>query len=155
MSGSSDSYDLNRFVQAQEHSYERALAEIRQGEKVSHWIWYIFPQLEGLGSSPTTRRYSIKSLSEAEAYLNHPVLGSRLKECAEAALAVEGASAWAIFGSPDDMKLRSSATLFALVSPPGSVFYMLLDKFFEGEPDRKTLGLLGRDDWDAIRGAMR
>ena len=146
-----DPYDLNRFVEAQERGslvaqescYERALSEIRDGEKVSHWMWYIFPQIEGLGSSPTSRRYSIKSLAEAEAYLDHSVLGSRLVECAEATLAVEGRSAWAIFDSPDDWKLRSSATLFALVSPPGSVFHRLLEKYFEGEPDRRTLDLLG------------
>jgi uncharacterized protein (DUF1810 family) len=138
-----DPYDLDRFVQAQEHCYRQALAEIRKGEKVSHWMWYIFPQLEGLGSSPTARRYSIKSLDEAKSYLDHPVLGTRLKECAEAALAVQGRSVWAIFGSPDDLKLRSSATLFALVSPPDSVFHRLLDKYFAGEPDRQTLRLLG------------
>jgi len=119
VAGSEDPYDLERFLKAQESSYERALAEIRNGEKVSHWMWYIFPQLEGLGSSPTARRYSIKSLEEARAYLGHPVLGPRLKGCAEAVLAVAGRSAWAIFGSPDDFKLRSSATLFSLVSPPG------------------------------------
>lgn len=144
MAGSEDPYDLERFLKAQESSYERALAEIRNGEKVSHWMWYIFPQLEGLGSSPTARRYSIRSLEEARAYLGHPVLGPRLKGCTEAVLAVAGRSAWAIFGSPDDFKLRSSATLFSLVSPPGSVFHRLLDKYFAGEPDRKTLALLGK-----------
>lgn len=144
MAGSDDPYDLERFLKAQESSYERALAEIRDGEKVSHWMWYIFPQIEGLGSSSTARRYAIKSLEEARAYLDHPALGPRLKTCAEAALAVEGRSAWAIFGSPDDLKLRSSATLFSLVSPPGSVFHRLLDKYFGGEPDHKTLALLGK-----------
>jgi uncharacterized protein (DUF1810 family) len=143
VAGSHDTYDLNRFIQAQQHNHEQALAEIRYGQKVSHWMWYIFPQLEGLGSSPTARRYSIKSLAEAEAYMNHPVLGPRLKQCAEAALAVEGRSACAIFGSPDDLKLRSSATLFALVSPAESVFHRLLDKYFQGAPDLKTLALLG------------
>lgn len=143
--GPADPYDLNRFVQAQEHTYEQALAEIREGEKVSHWMWYIFPQLEGLGSSPTARRYSIKSLAEAESYLEHRVLGPRLMECAAAALAVQGRSAWAIFDSPDDLKFRSSATLFALVSSPDSVFHRLLDKYFAGEPDRQTLRLLGME----------
>jgi uncharacterized protein (DUF1810 family) len=143
MANPDDPHDLNRFLEAQENSYERALAEIRDGEKVSHWMWYVFPQIDGLGMSFTTRRYAIKSLAEAQAYLGHPVLGPRLKACAEAALAVEGRSAWAIFGSPDDMKLRSSATLFALVSPNDSVFHRLLDKYFDGEPDRKTLELLG------------
>jgi uncharacterized protein (DUF1810 family) len=138
-----DPYDLNRFVQAQADDYEQALAEIRSGRKRSHWMWYIFPQLDGLGSSPTSKRYAIKSLAEAEAYLRHPVLGPRLAECAETALGVEGRSAAEIFGSPDDMKLRSCATLFARVSPPGSVFHRLLGKYFRGEPDARTLRLLG------------
>jgi uncharacterized protein (DUF1810 family) len=138
-----DSYDLGRFVQAQEGDYERALSEIHSGRKRSHWMWYIFPQLDGLGFSATSRRYAIKSLAEAEAYLRHPVLGARLVKCAEAALAVEGRTAFDIFGSPDDLKLRSSATLFARVSPAGSVFERLLDKYFGGERDEKTIRLLG------------
>lgn len=138
-----DPYDLSRFVQAQERDYEGALSEIKRGRKRSHWMWYVFPQLDGLGISATSRRYSIKSLAEAEAYLKHPVLGARLTACAEAALRVEGRSAYEIFGSPDDMKFRSSATLFARVSPAGSVFERLLDKYFHGEPDPETLRLLG------------
>jgi uncharacterized protein (DUF1810 family) len=106
-------------------------------------MWYIFPQIEGLGFSPTSRHYSIKSTDEAAAYLAHPVLGPRLKACAEAALSVEGRSAHEIFGSPDDRKLRSCATLFASVSPAGSVFHRVLDKYFQGKQDRKTLGLIG------------
>ena len=137
-----DPYDLDRFVQAQADDYARALAEIRSGRKRSHWMWYIFPQIDGLGYSSMSRRYSIKSLDEAGAYLDHPVLGPRLVECAEAALGVEGRSAYEIFGSPDDMKLRSNATLFASVTPADSVFARLLDKFFDGKPDGKTLGLL-------------
>ena len=137
-----DPHDLNRFVQAQVGDYERALSEITAGQKRSHWMWYIFPQFDGLGFSPTSRRYAIKSAAEAEAYLRHPVLGPRLSECAEAALRVEGRSALEVFGSPDDMKLRSCATLFAHVSPAGSVFHRLLDKYFEGEPDDQTLRLL-------------
>jgi uncharacterized protein (DUF1810 family) len=143
MGDSTDPHYLQRFVEAQDPIYERAVSEIRSGEKVSHWMWFIFPQVEGLGSSPTARRYAIKSLEEAGAYLNHPVLGPRLIECAEAALAVQGRSALAIFGSPDDLKLRSSATLFAQASTPHSVFHRLLDRYFEGEPDQKTLRLLG------------
>ena len=135
-------YDLNRFLDAQEHDYARALGEIRGGRKRSHWMWYIFPQFEGLGFSSTSRRYSIKSMAEAEAYLKHPVLGPRLFECAEAALQIEGCSALEIFGSPDDMKLRSCATLFACVAPSGSVFHRLIDKYFDGQPDSKTLDLL-------------
>jgi uncharacterized protein (DUF1810 family) len=142
--GVNDHYNLSRFVQAQEDDYQRALSEIRSGRKRSHWMWYIFPQYDGLGSSPASKRYAIRSLAEAEAYLRHPVLGPRLVECAEAALAVEGESASEVFGFPDDMKLRSCATLFAHVSPSGSVFERLLDKYFRGERDDKTVQLLGR-----------
>jgi uncharacterized protein (DUF1810 family) len=131
--------DLTRFVLAQEADYETALSEIRSGRKRSHWMWYIFPQYEGLGSSAMSRRYAIRSRAEAEAYLMHPVLGPRLLECAEAAVGREGRSAYEIFGSPDDMKLRSCATLFACVSPPGSVFERLLEKYFGGERDAETL----------------
>ena len=139
-----DPYDLARFVEAQEHDYVRALAEIRSGRKRSHWMWYVFPQFEGLGFSSTSRRYSIKSIEEATAYLRHPILGPRLVESAQAVLDAEGRSATEIFGSPDDMKLRSSATLFARASAAGSVFDQLLDRYFGGEPDDKTLRLLER-----------
>jgi uncharacterized protein (DUF1810 family) len=139
-----DPHDLSRFVRAQASDYERALAEIRGGRKRSHWMWYVFPQLDGLGSSPTARRYAIKSAAEAEAYLKHPVLGPRLLECAEAALGVEGRSANEVFGWPDELKLRSCATLFARVSPPGSAFERLLAKYFDGRPDDQTLTLLGQ-----------
>ena len=135
--------DLNRFVQAQAGVYERALAEIRRGEKRSHWIWYIFPQIDGLGFSSMSKRYAIKGLEEAKAYLEHPILGPRLLECAEAVMRVEGRSANEIFGSPDDLKLRSCATLFACVSPPGSVFERVLAKYYGGEQDAKTLRLSG------------
>jgi uncharacterized protein (DUF1810 family) len=138
-----DPHDLSRFVQAQEQDYARSLAEIRSGRKRSHWMWYIFPQFDGLGASPTSRRYSIQSLAEAEAYLRHSVLGPRLLECAAAVLEVEGRSAVEIFGSPDDVKLRSCATLFACVSPAGSVFERLIDRYFEGRRDGQTLRLLG------------
>jgi uncharacterized protein (DUF1810 family) len=143
--GSADPYDLNRFLLVQKRDYARALAEIRGGQKRSHWMWYIFPQFEGLGFSSTSRLYSIKSTTEAEAYLAHPILGPRLIECGEAVLGVEGRSAREIFGSPDDIKLRSCATLFASISPVGSVFDRLLDKYFNGERDSKTVGLLGID----------
>ncbi len=138
-----DPHNLNRFLQAQEADYERALAEIRSGRKQSHWMWYIFPQLVGLGFSSMAQHYAIKSVEEAKAYLAHPVLGPRLIECAEAVVAVERRTANGIFGSPDDMKLRSCATLFAQVSPPRSVFERLLKKYFQNEPDGKTLQLLG------------
>jgi uncharacterized protein (DUF1810 family) len=141
--GQADPYGLSRFVQAQEGDYEQALLEIRSGRKSSHWMWYIFPQYDGLGSSAISKRYAIRSRAEAEAYLRHPVLGPRLLECAEAALAVEGRSAAEVFGFPDDLKLRSCATLFAFVSPTGSVFERLLEKYFGGERDDKTLHLVG------------
>jgi uncharacterized protein (DUF1810 family) len=134
-----DPYDLDRFVRAQEIHYNQALSEIRNGRKRTHWMWYIFPQLEGLGSSPTSVRYSISGLDEAEAYLADPVLGPRLVECAEAVLLHEALGASAIFGHPDDLKLRSSATLFARVSPAGSVFHRIIDTFFKGQPDETTL----------------
>ncbi|MBP8304000.1 MAG: DUF1810 domain-containing protein [Phycisphaerae bacterium] len=140
-----DSHDLNRFVQAQAEDYDQALSEIRAGRKRSHWMWYIFPQFDGLGFSSTSRRYAIKSIAEAEAYLRHAVLGPRLVECCEAVVGVHGRSAYEIFGSPDDMKLRSCATLFARVSGPGSVFEGLLGKYFEGVPDQRTLHLMGMD----------
>jgi uncharacterized protein (DUF1810 family) len=140
----SDPHDLARFVDAQVDDYDEAIAEIQVGRKTSHWMWYIFPQIDGLGFSSMSRRYSIKSLDEARAYLDHPVLGPRLLACVEAALSVDGRSAYQIFGSPDDMKLKSSATLFASVTPPGSLFARLLDKFFAGVRDGKTLGLIGK-----------
>jgi uncharacterized protein (DUF1810 family) len=138
-----DPYQLSRFLEAQEGDFDRALAEIRSGRKRSHWIWYIFPQIDGLGSSSTSRHYAIKSLEEAKAYLAHPVLGPRLLECAEAVLGARGRSAHDIFGSPDDLKVRSCATLFAQVSPAGSVFERLLTKYYDGKPDELTLDLLG------------
>ncbi len=139
-----DPHNLARFVDAQEHDYARALSEIKAGRKRSHWMWYIFPQFEGLGSSPTSRHFAIKSAEEAAAYLAQPVLGPRLLECAEALLQVEGRTATEIFGSPDDMKLRSSVTLFASVSPADSVFHRVLEKYFGGEPDARTVRLVAR-----------
>jgi len=142
--GARDPHDLARFIDAQSRTYAQALAELRDGRKRSHWMWFVFPQIDGLGLSATSRRYAIRSRAEAVAYLQHPVLGSRLRECTQAVLAVEGRSARDIFGVPDDMKLRSSATLFAQVSPPGSEFHQLLDRCFDGRPDGKTLELLER-----------
>jgi uncharacterized protein (DUF1810 family) len=141
--GTSDPFRLARFLDAQTDDYARALAEIESGRKRSHWMWYIFPQLAGLGSSGTAQFYAIQSLDEARAYLAHPVLGARLLACAEAAVRVEGKSAEEIFGGIDAMKLRSSATLFALVAEPGSVFERLLAKFYRGSRDPRTLELLG------------
>src|SRR5687768_870707 len=139
---SDDPFELGRFVRAQEPNHEQALVEVRSGRKRTHWMWYIFPQIDGLGFSATSQHFAIKGVEEAEAYLAHPVLGPRLSACAEAVLAVEGRSASEIFGSPDDLKLRSSATLFASLLPPGSVFDRLLAKCFAGERDGKTLQLL-------------
>jgi uncharacterized protein (DUF1810 family) len=137
-------HDLERFVVAQEHDYTTALAEISGGRKRSHWMWFVFPQLAGLGSSMMSQRYAIQAVEEALAYLAHPVLGPRLREIAQVALELPARSALEVFGSPDDMKLRSCATLFAHISKPGSVFHRLLDKYFDGEADGQTLRLLGR-----------
>ena len=141
--GADDPYDLRRFVRAQEADYPRALSEIKDGRKRTHWMWYIFPQFDGLAFSATSTHYAIKSLAEAKAFLDHPTLGPRLLECAEAVVGVDGRSASEIFGSPDDLKLRSCATLFACVLPPGSVFDRLLAKYYRGERDGKTIQLLG------------
>ena len=140
--GRDDPFDLSRFTPAQERIYDRVLAELRSGQKRTHWIWYIFPQIDGLGHSTTTKHYAIKSTEEARQYLNHPVLGTRLLECAEAVLAVEGRSVSEIFGYPDDLKLKSSMTLFETVADKRSVFVRVLDKYFHGERDVRTLHLL-------------
>ncbi len=139
-------HDLGRFVEAQAHVYRTALAELRRGKKESHWMWFVFPQLAGLGQSEMARRYAIADLSEAEAYLRHPVLGARLTECAEAVLAIDGRSAREILGSPDDLKLRSCATLFQCVAERegGSVFERVLEKYFGGRGDERTEELLRR-----------
>ena len=143
--GKGDPHDLRRFVEAQEGDYERALSEVKDGRKRSHWMWYFFPQYVGLGFSATSQQYAIKSVAEARAYLDHPILGRRLTEFAEAALSVEGRSALEIFGSPDYMKLKSCATLFACVAPAPSVFDRLLEKYFGGVRDNTTLRLLSGD----------
>jgi uncharacterized protein (DUF1810 family) len=135
---------LERFISAQAAIYGGVLAELRSGRKRTHWMWFIFPQVEGLGHSATTMHYAIKSIDETRAYLNHPVLGPRLRECAEAVLAVEGRTASEIFQYPDDLKLMSSMTLFAAASEPGSVFVRVLDKYFAGKQDERTLQLLKR-----------
>lgn len=152
MTDSTDPHDLNRFVAAQRDAYDQALAELRAGRKRSHWMWYIFPQIAGLGFSALSRRYAIRDRAEAEAYLRHPLLGSRLRECAEAVLAIEGRSAREILGAPDDSKLRSCATLFAGVSAPGSVFHRLLDRYFDGQPDPRTACRLGQGPGEASSG---
>jgi len=137
-----DPFALGRFIRAQEGIYGNVLAELKRGQKRTHWMWFIFPQIDGLAHSTTSKHYAIKSIEEARQYLNHPVLGARLLECAETVLAVEGESASEIFGYPDDLKLKSSMTLFAYVADPHSVFVRILDEYFQGEQDVRTLDLL-------------
>jgi uncharacterized protein (DUF1810 family) len=134
--------DLQRFRDAQDGSYGHALAELRQGRKTSHWMWWVFPQVAGLGSSPTSRHYAIGSLAEAQAYAADDVLGARLVECARAVLAHPDRTARYIMGSPDDAKLRSSMTLFAIAAPDEPVFQQVLDAFFDGERDPRTEAFL-------------
>ena len=136
--------DLSRFVEAQAAAYEPALAEIRRGRKRGHWMWYIFPQIQGRGFSETSRFYAIQNLAEALAYAQHPVLGSRLVRICEALVALASHDATGIFGSPDDVKLKSSMTLFAALPGANPVFQQVLDKFFGGRADGKTLQLLGQ-----------
>ncbi|GLK88002.1 DUF1810 domain-containing protein [Pseudomonas turukhanskensis] len=138
-----DPYNLQRFVDAQASTYEHALAELEAGKKQSHWMWFIFPQLEGLGHSANAQRYGISGLDEANAYVTHPILGPRLHACAEALLAWSQRTAREIFGSPDDIKLCSSMTLFATLPPENNVFAQVLEHFFEGHADPLTLARVG------------
>ena len=137
-----DPYDLQRFVDAQNSIYERVCHELRHGHKQSHWMWFIFPQLRGLGHSPTAIRYGIGSREEARAYLAHPILGQRLRECTGLVLGVEGRSIAQIFGSPDDMKFCSSMTLFSKTADDNKLFEDALQKYFAGQPDPLTLARL-------------
>ena len=139
-----DPFDLQRFLLAQRGAYAGAMQELRRGAKQSHWIWFIFPQVAGLGSSVMASRYAIQSREEAVAYLAHPVLGVRLVECAQALLKVEGRSAEEIMGEPDHLKLHSCMTLFAAISAPGSAFHAVLDRYYNGEVDSRTLDYLHR-----------
>jgi len=134
-----DSYRLQRFIDAQDPVFDQVRQELRQGRKQSHWMWFVFPQISGLGSSPMASRFAISSLAEAKAYLQHPILGQRLRECAQLTMQVEGRSALEIFGYPDDMKFRSSMTLFARASPDEQVFKDAIQKYFDGEFDPLTL----------------
>jgi uncharacterized protein (DUF1810 family) len=138
----SDPYNLARFLSAQEPVVDTVLAELRAGGKRSHWMWFVFPQLAGLGSSAMAQRYAIASLDEAEAYLAHPVLGARLRECCSVVAGLDGLSAKQIFGEPDDMKFRSSLTLFAQVASEEALFEDCLHKYFYGVPDKTTLALI-------------
>jgi len=134
-----DPFDLQRFVAAQDRVYDTVRAELTRGRKQSHWVWFIFPQVAGLGHSPMARRYAISSLTEARAYLEHPVLGPRLRECTQLMLNVEGRPALAILGSPDDLKFRSCMTLFAYAAPGEPLFRQALDKYSDGEEDPLTV----------------
>ena len=137
-----DDYNLQRFHKAQENTYHNALREIRNGRKTSHWMWFIFPQLAGLGYSETARFYAIRNLEEAELYLQDPILAERLITISKALLQVKGKTAHDIFGSPDDLKLKSSMTIFSRVKGADPVFGQVLDYYFKGEKDEKTLKLL-------------
>lgn len=142
MEKADDPFDLRRFTQAQAPVYDRVVEELRAGRKRSHWMWFVFPQLRGLGSSPTAERYGISSLDEAGAYLRHPVLGPRLHECARLVNEVQGRSIGQIFGAPDDLKLCSSMTLFARATADNADFVALLGKYYGGRQDQLTLKLL-------------
>lgn len=137
-----DAYGLSRFLDAQTGCYETAVSELRLGKKRTHWIWYIFPQVDGLGSSETTQYYSIKSLAEARAYIDHPILGLRLKECVEILISTQGLDAVDIFGDVDTLKLRSCMTLFECAAPKETLFSRALDQYFQGLRDEATLNIL-------------
>lgn len=136
---SHDLFNLNRFVTAQASVYDNVLRELRAGRKTSHWMWFVFPQIAGLGSSSMARLYAITSVDEARAYLEHPVLGARLRECCDILLGLEDLSAEEVFGYPDVVKLRSSMTLFSLAAPSPNIFEAVLSKYYGGEPDPETL----------------
>jgi len=140
----SDAYDLQRFVAAQDEVYTTVLGELRAGEKRGHWMWYIFPQIAGLGQSAMAKKYAITSQDEAKSYLGHPLLGSRLRECTEVVLNLDGRSAEQIFHYPDNLKFRSSMTLFSEAAAENSIFHEALGKYFEGRPDQSTLDILRR-----------
>ena len=139
-----DRFHLQRFIDAQQPVYAAVLSELRAGRKRSHWMWFIFPQLAGLGHSVTSRTFAVSSFSEAVAYLAHPTLGPRLRECAALVAGIEGRSIAEIFGYPDDLKFHSSMTLFAQAAPQEPVFATCLQKYFGGRPDPQTLALLSR-----------
>ena len=137
-----DPYDLERFVKAQDRVFEEVCAELREGRKESHWMWFVFPQIKGLGQSQTANTFSISSREEAEAYLSHPILGPRLRECTRLVNLVDGRSSEEIFGYPDYLKFRSCMTLFAQVTTDNECFVTALQKYFDGRPDRRTLDRL-------------
>ena len=134
--------ELDRFIRAQEYNYSDALKEIKNGQKISHWMWYVFPQIKGLGQSDTAKWYAIKDLQEAKDYLNNEILSNRLEQICKALLDLDCNDAYKIFVSPDDMKLKSSMTLFEMAAPENKIFKSVLDKYFNGERDQKTIELL-------------
>jgi uncharacterized protein (DUF1810 family) len=144
MSMMNDNGGLKRFIDAQEAAYEIACAEIKKGKKQSHWMWYIFPQIQGLGMSSVSKHYAIKDIAEAKQYLKHEVLGQRLISVSEELLKAKASDAYSIFGSPDDLKLKSSMTLFGQADDTIPVFNQVLEKFFNGDKDQRTLELLGK-----------
>jgi len=137
-----DPYNLQRFLDTQSSIYAYVLAELRAGQKQSHWMWFIFPQIKGLGHSPTAVKFAIHSRAEAQAYAEHPILGARLRECTELVNAIENRTVSQIFGYPDDLKFHSSMTLFAATAPEPAVFHQALQKYFAGMPDTQTLAAL-------------
>jgi uncharacterized protein (DUF1810 family) len=143
--GNTDPHDLQRFVDAQDSVIDDVKKELRSGRKRSHWMWFVFPQMAGLGRSQMAQRYAIASREEADAYLAHPILGPRLRECTELVNDIDGRSANDIFGSPDDLKFRSSMTLFGTVADTPAPFDTALERYYDGEPDSKTLELLEED----------
>jgi uncharacterized protein (DUF1810 family) len=144
-SNNDDPFDLRRFLEAQEPSYAIALSELKGGRKHSHWMWFVFPQIDGLGRSPTTKQYAIRNVAEAKTYLSHPVLGARLIECTKTLLNARGLSAFDVFGHPDDLKFCSSMTLFEYASSGDSLFSQALDQYCEGQRDAKTLAIVGAE----------
>ena len=142
MAGSGDPYQIERFVEAQRGVFDEACAELRRGRKTGHWMWFIFPQIAGFGFSATSQHYAIRSLDEASAYLDHPTLGPRLRDISHTLLSINGKTAHEIFGSPDDVKLRSSMTLFAHAAEDNAVFLEILQKYFSGVEDSRTVELL-------------
>ena len=134
--------ELDRFIRAQEYNYSDALKEIKNGKKISHWMWYVFPQIKGLGKSDTAKWYAIKDLQEAKDYLNNEILSNRLEQVCKALLDLDCNDAYKIFGSPDDMKLKSSMTLFEIAAPENKIFKRVLDKYFNGERDQKTIEII-------------
>ena len=137
-----DSFNLERFITAQEKVYPTVIEELITGTKISHWMWFIFPQVDGLGRTEIAKRYAIKSLDEAKAYIAHPLLGTRLQECIELVLDIDGKTANAVFGSPDDLKFKSSMTLFLVAAPHIDLFQRVINKYYDGQQDKVTIEIL-------------